>query len=68
MDKGYIVVTGDYHANISTKNPPDGTLSVADREGNINTSCDRVIIKNYYGQLCSFGLFGFEWRWRGIKI
>lgn len=62
-DKGYHGIQTDVRAIIPKKKPVNGALSSGDRTRNANISHDRVIVENFFGRLCTFGLFAQKWRW-----
>lgn len=67
IDKGYCGLHLDIRAIIPKKRSTSASLSNTDKSRNVNITHYRVIVENFLGRLCTFGLFAQKWRWDESK-
>lgn len=64
MDKGYQGAAEFIRAIIPKKKPKNGTLSRSDTQRNERIASDRVLVENFFGQMCGlWNLMGGKWKW-----
>lgn len=66
-DKGYHDLQDQIRNVIYKKKPINGCLTVADKNRNKAISHDRIVVENYFGHLCTFGLFSQKCMWKKRK-
>ena len=63
-DKGYQGIQEACRIVLPKKKPRNGTLTLEDKLGNKMVASDRIIVKNFFGRLCSlWGLMHKKFRW-----